>query len=136
MIQEQGVLGMSIKPEVEFAPLDISNLGDALISVTFPRPVDRDHSDDQDQGSDRSERDEQGVGTATPLDETLTSLQKDDPKRFDGQIYTLTGPETTTGPKLVDELNRVLSANGKVHSTSDHQVRNTGYVALSEDIFY
>ncbi|KAF9964999.1 hypothetical protein BGZ70_005553, partial [Mortierella alpina] len=29
-------------------------------------------------------------------------------EKYDGQIYTLTGPETTTGPKLVDDLNHAL----------------------------
>ncbi|KAF9975441.1 hypothetical protein BGZ65_008243 [Modicella reniformis] len=115
MIQDQGVLGMSIKPEVEFAPLDISNLGDALVSVTFPsNRVDPDRSD-QDQDSGHSE---QGTDTTTVHDNAPSA--QDDLERFDGQIYTLTGPETITGPKLVEELNRMLNAN----SEKNHKARN------------
>ncbi|KAI8605992.1 hypothetical protein EDD21DRAFT_349528 [Dissophora ornata] len=111
MIQHQGVLGMSIKPNVEFSPLDINNLGDALVSVTFPaRPVDHDHDYDHrrhtsDQSnSNHSESIHDDINDAPVL--ILDGLE-----RFDGQIYTLTGPEMVTGPKLVDELNRALSSN-------------------------
>ncbi|KAG0056169.1 hypothetical protein BGZ83_006078 [Gryganskiella cystojenkinii] len=71
MIQDQGTLGMSIKPEVVYAPLDIIDLGHALISVIFPE-------------------------------------EHDNAAKHDGQVYTLTGPETVTGPKLADGLNRAL----------------------------
>jgi len=36
MIQDQGVLGMPIKKEAIYSPLDIIDLGHALISVVFP----------------------------------------------------------------------------------------------------
>lgn len=36
MIQDQGVLGMPVKEEAIYSPLDIIDLGHALISVVFP----------------------------------------------------------------------------------------------------
>ncbi|KAI1306425.1 hypothetical protein EDD11_004756 [Mortierella claussenii] len=116
MIQDQGTLGMSIKPDVEFAPLDIRNLGDALISVTFPS--DLHHNQDQvdivvsesDHGSDVNDTKPPSDGASTrALAGDISHLAiKDDIERFDGQIYTITGPETITGPKLVDALNRAM----------------------------
>ncbi|KAG0291881.1 hypothetical protein BGZ98_002823, partial [Dissophora globulifera] len=52
MMQDVGSLGMSIKPDVEFTPLDITNLADALVSVTFPTTrSDLDHCDQDGYGS-------------------------------------------------------------------------------------
>ncbi|KAG9320355.1 hypothetical protein KVV02_002088 [Mortierella alpina] len=98
MIQDQGVLGMPIRQEVEFAPLDIIDLGHALIAVTFPQEHDGGAFDQQDdQGYVPSDSEQQ---PSTPVDESS--------EKYDGQIYTLTGPETKTGPKLVDALNHAL----------------------------
>ncbi|KAG0371398.1 hypothetical protein BC939DRAFT_528459 [Gamsiella multidivaricata] len=102
MIRDQGSLGMSISPDAVFAPLDITNLGDALISVAFPiKRGDYDH--ETDYGSDSS----------GSVDEDTPSSVLDEMERFDGQIYTLTGPETTTGPKLAEELNLILGSRSE-----------------------
>ncbi|KAG0056123.1 hypothetical protein BGZ89_002191 [Linnemannia elongata] len=49
MVQDQGVLGMPIKRDREFAPLDVIDLGRALISVTFPSNY---HSGGSDGGGE------------------------------------------------------------------------------------
>ncbi|KAG0012372.1 hypothetical protein BGZ81_001614, partial [Podila clonocystis] len=46
MIQDQGILGMPIGLESEFTPLHIGDLGEALVSVTFPSDHDDDGHDD------------------------------------------------------------------------------------------
>lgn len=131
MIRDQGVLGMPIKPEIEFAPLELGNLGDALVSVIFPtRRDDCDHDDDQDQKSDCSKPGEEIFLSTATHEEVLPhlSLEENDLQRFDGQTYTLTGPETTTGPKLVEELNRVLSYDSESEENegeSGSQVRTS-----------
>ncbi|KAF9575482.1 hypothetical protein EC968_002743 [Mortierella alpina] len=133
MVQTQGVLGMPIRREIEFTPLDITDLGHALIAVTFPPKHDGDSFDQQDdQGSGghfRSPDFEQQ--SSTPVDEAS--------EKYDGQIYTLTGPETTTGPKLVDELNLALENAKERHLSQqpgrlagDKPVRTIVYKQLSE----
>ncbi|KAF9350225.1 hypothetical protein BGX34_001346 [Mortierella sp. NVP85] len=127
MMRDQGVLGMPIKPEIEFAPLELGNLGDALVSVIFPtRRVDCD--DDQDQKNDCSKPDEEIFHSTAACEEALPplSIEENDLKRFDGQIYTLTGPERTTGPKLVEELNRVLSYDSESEENEGESGSQTG----------
>ncbi|KAF9541270.1 hypothetical protein EC957_003285 [Mortierella hygrophila] len=135
MVQDQGVLGMPIKQDIEFAPLDITDLGRALISVTFPS---KNHPDGSDGGK--------VVLDEFPLDDDIRkSLAKlnltdahshgaheavstfpvtsstgitpagpgDGDDRHDGQIYTLTGPETVTGPKLAHALTCALKSDKK-----------------------
>jgi hypothetical protein len=121
MVQEQKVLGMSIRPEAEFAPLDITNLADALISVTFPtKHVDQDQDD-----SDRMDH--------NIRDGSSSSVVVDDTQRFDGQIYTLTGPETTTGPKLVEELNRAIAS---VSREDEYMGGDGSKVHPNDSLFY
>ncbi|KAG0257568.1 hypothetical protein BG011_003886 [Mortierella polycephala] len=111
MILDLGVLGMPIGPEIEFAPLDLRDLGHALISVTFPLMGDSGEGGDHDhhvevkgKGKAKDNQNDDGSSLIPPY---MTPM--DDTSRFDGQIYTLTGPETTVGPKLADELNRALA---------------------------
>ncbi|KAG0243828.1 hypothetical protein BGX31_010152 [Mortierella sp. GBA43] len=141
MIHDQGVLGMSISPEVKFSPLHISNLGDALVSVTYPSSnCGDDHPGDQALDCNHGKQGEKDAGADTVHDKRppLSTLKD---KRFDGQTYTLTGPETTTGTKLVKELNKILSArlerNSNAESTSDHQNNDVPtpivYKCLSRD---
>lgn len=138
MVQDQGVLGMPIKRDREFAPLDIIDLGRALISVTFPSNY---HPGGSDGGGEvvlgESSLDDTSdiqksliklklTGshpyaaheTASPIPVAPLTLitpagSGDGNDRHDGQIYTLTGPETVTGPKLADELTRALQSDKK-----------------------
>ncbi|CAO3568551.1 unnamed protein product [Mortierella alpina] len=102
MIQNQGVLGMPIRQEVEFAPLDITDLGHALIAVTFPPEHDGDNFDQQDDHC------HSGRSAASDFEQQPSASVDEGSEKYDGQIYTLTGPETTTGPKLVDDLNHAI----------------------------
>ncbi|KAF9429743.1 hypothetical protein BGZ94_009642 [Podila epigama] len=113
MVQNQGIIGMPIGPEFEFTPLHIGNLGDALVSVTFPST----DNDGDGHGNIRGHMVNDGVGdmnsammqsTATPkLIKTLRHIPLTS-ERFDRQTYTLTGPQRMTGPKLVEQLNQAL----------------------------
>ncbi|KAF9180143.1 hypothetical protein BGZ51_006429 [Haplosporangium sp. Z 767] len=123
MILDLGVLGMPIGPEIEFAPLDLSDLGHALISVTFSSMGDGDKGGDQDhhakvkgKGKVKNNQSDDDSGRTPPY---MTPM--DDTSRFDGQVYTLTGPETTTGPKLVDELNRALAPTPEESGSSGNK---------------
>ncbi|KAF9176018.1 hypothetical protein BGX21_001155 [Mortierella sp. AD011] len=97
MIQDQRVLGMPIKRDIEFAPLDINNLGDALASVSFPSK-----QSDQDDAA-TGDRDSDGT-----IHVNISRLTLDETKRFDSQVYTITGPATVTGEVLVDKLSEAL----------------------------
>ncbi|KAF9127298.1 hypothetical protein BGW39_005956 [Mortierella sp. 14UC] len=120
MVQNQGVLGMPIKPEIEFAPLDIADLCRALISVTIPkkprgfrlRHRGGDHHDDRDGiqkvFSNLKLHATSGQAPARPTTRDAGPSDGGGIDQHDGQIYTLTGPETVTGPKLADELTRAL----------------------------
>lgn len=138
MVQDQGVLGMPIKRDREFAPLDIIDLGRALISVTFPSNYHPGGSD----GGGEVVLGESSLGDTSDIQKSLIKLKLtgshpyaahetvspipvapltlitpagpgDGNDRHDGQIYTLTGPETVTGPKLADELTRALQSDKK-----------------------
>ncbi|KAI9238906.1 MAG: hypothetical protein BYD32DRAFT_435302 [Podila humilis] len=105
MIQDQGILGMPIGPEFEFTPLHIGDLGESLVSVTFPS-----HHDD----GDHSDGDKKSCGKASEdLQAKSKAIKPTDTERFDRQTYTLTGPQRVTGPKLADDLNQVLKAQSE-----------------------
>lgn len=114
MIQDQGILGMPIGPESKFTPLHIGDLGEALVSVTFPP----DDDDDDDDDGDNDSHDQASAG--------LTKSKSTDTERSDHQTYTLTGSKRVTGPKLAEDLNqalKVLSDDASViicHSRHGH----------------
>ncbi|KAF8980647.1 hypothetical protein BGZ46_003918 [Entomortierella lignicola] len=120
MIHSTNMLGMPIGPDVKFTPLDIDNLGDALVSIVFPSKRDDSgytsasdgKSDDIGDGSIVLHKDVPDLA----LDETITELQ------FDRKIYTITGPTTVTGVRLVDELNKALTLRSKVEVLEDLEV--------------
>jgi hypothetical protein len=132
MVQDQGVLGMPIKKDVEFAPIDITDLGRALISVTFPskhHPGGGDYHHEIQMGLAKldiaghahTHTHACGEHEPTPVVIPVTPMTAVAPTagpgdgidRHDGQTYTLTGPETVTGPKLADELTRALQSDKK-----------------------
>ncbi|KAF9348995.1 hypothetical protein BGX26_012647 [Mortierella sp. AD094] len=126
MIQDQKVLGMPIKHDVEFAPLDITNLGDALVSVAFPSK-----QSDQD---DAATGDEDSDGTMT-VHENISRLTLDETERFDSKIYTITGPATVTGEKLVDKLNKALAQKHKEggrKSSEGQEIETTALISFKE----
>ncbi|KAG0258839.1 hypothetical protein BGZ95_004858 [Linnemannia exigua] len=133
MVVRQGVLGMPIKPEIEFAPLDIVDLCRAVIEVTVPRRARRyglgvgvssggggQGNDGQNNGNKDNHNDiwkalsNLKLGATTepalppPPPRIGVTFAGDSFEKHDGQTYTLTGPETVTGPKLADELTRAL----------------------------
>ncbi|KAG9067656.1 hypothetical protein KI688_011243 [Linnemannia hyalina] len=135
MVQDQGVLGMPIKRDIEFAPLDITDLGRALISVTFPS---KHHPGGSDSGKvvlgefpldddirkslaklnltgahSRAAHEAVSTFPVTPSTVITPAGPGDGDDRHDGQIYTLTGPETVTGPKLAHALTRALKSDKK-----------------------
>ncbi|KAF9088270.1 hypothetical protein BGX29_000347 [Mortierella sp. GBA35] len=80
MVHNQGVLGMPIKRDIEFAPLDITDLGHALISVTFPckHPHRSDDNNDDDKTADEVQKRLSTLELVEGLADELTrALQKD-----------------------------------------------------------
>ncbi|KAF9959481.1 hypothetical protein BGZ72_009533 [Mortierella alpina] len=128
MIQNQGVLGMPIRQEIEFAPLDITDLGHALIVVMFPSEHD---GDDFDQQEDQSN---DGGSVLSDTEQQPSAQVAKASEKYDGQIYTLTGPETTTGPKLVDDLNNALKDAYGRHQ-SQQPGRPTGDEPMSPIVY-
>ncbi|KAF8933213.1 hypothetical protein BGZ47_010967 [Haplosporangium gracile] len=145
MVQDQGVLGMPIKRDIEFAPLDITDLGRALISVTFPSKHhpggghDGDHGDIQKglakltltshpntHSLIHAEHESISTVPVIPLTLVTATGPRDGTDRHDGQIYTLTGPETVTGPKLADALTRAL------HSDKEHKDKHPEPIVFKE----
>ncbi|ORZ09674.1 hypothetical protein BCR41DRAFT_134375 [Lobosporangium transversale] len=118
MVQKEGILGMTIRQDIEFAPLDIANLGDALVAVMFPSATDHQQVYDEDREGDNRKV----CNITKPITADLTGLVEPTggTDRFDGQIYTLTGPETVTGPKLADELTRALKQKGCSSADDDN----------------
>ncbi|KAG0212246.1 hypothetical protein BGX28_006599 [Mortierella sp. GBA30] len=126
MIQNQGVLGMPIRQEIEFAPLDITDLGHALIAVTFPSlKTDIDHHDGKDDI----------LFISSESDHQQSLALNDGTERHDGQIYTLTGPKTITGPKLVEELNRALEAIHERDTEQRQRAENHDHVPLKPILY-
>ncbi|KAF9082286.1 hypothetical protein BGX23_012602 [Mortierella sp. AD031] len=115
MVHDQGVLGMPIKRDIEFAPLDITDLGHALISVTFPckHPHRSDDNNDDDKTADEVQKRLSTLELVEGVPVLHVAGPGDGIERYDGQTYTLTGPETVTGPKLADELTRALQKDKK-----------------------
>ncbi|KAG0333478.1 hypothetical protein BG004_000829 [Podila humilis] len=131
MVQNQNTLGMPIGPEHEFTPLHIGDLGDAVVSVTFPNDHSHDGDDNDENNNDHDDNViDSNTGTDTDADTdtdddddgtnqarenqtkgacvSSTNGGHGDSGRFDSQTYTLTGPQQVTGPKLVDHLNQSL----------------------------
>ncbi|KAF9321563.1 hypothetical protein BGZ91_004504 [Linnemannia elongata] len=158
MVQDQGVLGMPIKRDREFAPLDITDLGRALISVTFPSNY---HPGGSDSGPEVV-LGESSLDHTSDIQKSLIKLKLtgshpyaahetvspipvapltlitpagpgDGNDRHDGQIYTLTGPETVTGPKLADELTRALQSDKK---HKDKHPKPIEFKELTRDEFH
>ncbi|KAF9142334.1 hypothetical protein BG015_000957 [Linnemannia schmuckeri] len=145
MVQDQGVLGMSIKRDMEFAPLDVTDLNRALISVTFPSKHhpggghDDDHGDIQKELAKltltghphthshiHAEHESSSANPVAPSTLVTAAGPGDGTKRHDGQTYTLTGPEIVTGPKLADELTRAL------HSDKEHKDKHPAPIVYKE----
>ncbi|KAK3835018.1 MAG: hypothetical protein J3R72DRAFT_452008 [Linnemannia gamsii] len=144
MVQNQGVLGMPIKPEMEFAPLDIVDLARALIWVTIPRRVPRyglgaggssggsgQGNADQNNGNKDDNEDIRKALSNLRLPEkelyrppVPIAGPGDSFGKHDGQTYTLTGPETVTGPKLADELTRALRKDKDKDDEDDKDSKN------------
>lgn len=158
MVQDQGVLGMPIKRDIEFAPLDITDLGRALISVTFPSKHHPGGSDGGEIGLSKSPLDNDIQTALAKLNLTgahshaaletafaipvppLTLIAPAGPgdgiDRHDGQTYTLTGPETVTGPKLADELTRALQSDKKHKDKVTFSAFNHGSFLISYHYHY
>ncbi|KAF9921321.1 hypothetical protein FBU30_008688 [Linnemannia zychae] len=125
MVQDQGILGMPIKRDVEYAPLDISDLAQALISVTFPSKNHPDHR----RGENIDLRKDISKLKVSSQSEHDPSHALGDDDEYDGQTYTLTGPETATGPKLAHELTEALGS----HKHKDKRPEPIAYKELRHD---
>jgi len=83
-VEDKGQFPMSIGQEKRFAPVCIDDVSWALINIL---------------------RGEESSGVKSILPSVLGG------NRHHKQCYTLTGPEALNGPKIVEELNRVVQAN-------------------------
>ncbi|KAF9554948.1 hypothetical protein BGW38_009276 [Lunasporangiospora selenospora] len=112
---------MSVGADIPYSPLDLQDLGDALISVLFPPTSDQpsqstDPTDDLDPSFRQELVANAGLG------------------QFDSQVYTLTSSEIITGPKLSDEISNVIgNLKRQAGAIQDESSAPINYVSMNRD---